>query len=354
MLFPSSNLATAAQPWGRAVEKGINNLETLTATERVNNAARDAQAALSIKRLDASVSAVAAATVAAQNAADLAQTSADLAQQAIDALGSLDEETSTYKINAANLTVGSLSGDRISGGTITGTTITGVTINTAVSGTRVQLSSDRINFYDSNNSLIGRAYASSSDTLAITSTAGGGVTFLPNGGTVISGFMFVGGASFTSMSNSGSFTNDGTITIGQSLIRTQMIGSATRYAYVTSAGAIIAGPNAPSDIRLKENISPTSLGLDFIKSVNPVEFEFINKQNPHNQGIQFGVIAQDLVEALNSNGITGDNGIVYIPEIPQSDGGSDGYYLVNHEQLISPLIKAVQELSAKIEALENK
>jgi hypothetical protein len=374
MVFPTSNLPTASVPWGREVEKQLSAATITIKSNELNNAARDNQLAASLTRVNAAASA---------------------AQASIDAIGNLDQATSTYKINAANVTVGTLTGITIrgntietaetgsrvkmdsaglrafnssgnevlnfktsdssftvTGGAITGGSITGANINTSASGTRVQLSGDRINFFDSNNNLVGRVLAGS-NSMSMIATAGGGIVFLDNGGVSVSGFMFVAGASFTSISNQGSYTSNGSITIDGSLTRTAMSGGATRYAYVTSAGAIIAGANTPSDIRLKENISTTSLGLNYIKSVNPVEFEFINKQNPHNQGTQFGVIAQELVQALESNGITGDNGIVYIPEIAENDGGSDGYYLVNHEQLISPLIKAIQELSAKVEVLEN-
>jgi len=341
MTFPLNNLPTPSVPWGREVEKQLSAATLTIASNERNNAARDNQLAASLTRVNKAATDAAAAAAAAAIAADNAQ-------DAIDGLGNLDQATSTYKINAANLTVGTLSGDRISGGTITGTVL-----NSAASGTRVSISGTDVIFIDSNNTEVGRMRSNGTDTMAILGPSGNNITFLSNG-IVMSGFVFHGGSSFTSITNSGSYTSNGSITIDGSLTRTAMAASTTRYAYVTAAGAIIAGANTPSDRRLKENISTTNLGLNFINSVDPVEFEFIDKRNPHNQGVQFGVIAQDLLQALISNGVTGDNGIVYIPELSEKDGGPDGYYLVNHEQLISPLIKAVQELSAKVEALENK
>ena len=144
------------------------------------------------------------------------------------------------------------------------------------------------------------------------------------------------------------------ISTDSTLTRTVLAGATTRYAYVSTGGNFIAGATAPSDRRLKENIEESALGLDFIKDVNPVQFEFIDKNNPHNRGTQFGFIAQELEQAMISNGVEGYNGIVYIPDLSPEEGGSEeNYYLVNHEQLISPLIKAVQELSSKNEMLEN-
>jgi hypothetical protein len=144
------------------------------------------------------------------------------------------------------------------------------------------------------------------------------------------------------------------ISTDSTLTRTVLAGGGQRYAYVTDGGNFVAGPTAPSDRRLKENIEESALGLNFIKDVNPVQFEFIDKNNPHNRGTQFGFIAQELEQALISNGVDGDNGIAYIPVLSAEEGGSEeNYYLVNHEQLISPLIKAVQELSSKNEILEG-
>lgn len=133
MVFPNSKLPSAAQPWGRFVEKSITNLETLTSVERVNNAARDAQAALGIKRLDQSVTAVAAAAIAAQDAADDAAAAAAAAQSAIDGLTSLGSIDSEYTINAGNINAG---------------TLTGITVQTGTTGVRAVMSGSDIKFYD--------------------------------------------------------------------------------------------------------------------------------------------------------------------------------------------------------------
>lgn len=380
MVYPKANLPAVAAPWGRYIEKDVINLQTVVATERVNNAARDAQLLSSQKRLDSSVKTVAAAATAAQAALDATdivsgevatlvtdvETLSGQVEEAVTEVSTLESNIyfpGTTTINGGNIRTGTIGTNQISASyvyagsiqasQITAGTLTGFTINTAASGTRVEVSGTTIRFYDSSD-LVGTMLSNSSDTLAIVTPMGGGVTFLPNGGTVISGFMLVGGASFTSITNQGSYTSTGSVTVDGALTRTAMAGSATRYAYVTSGGAIIAGASLPSDSRLKEKVSTTELGLNFINSINPVEFEFTDKRNPHNQGTQFGVIAQELVEALSDNGVDGPNGIVYIPQTAEADGGSDGYYLVNHEQLISPIIKAIQELGEKVNKLEGK
>lgn len=145
MVFPKSNLATASQPWGRFVEKSITNLETLVATERVNNAARDAQATLSIKRLDASLATVAELGLqTAQNVADI-QTITDSVFSLNTDVNSLESNvyyTGTTEINGYNIRAGTINANAINAGTLTG-----FTIQTASSGTRVVMGGSTIDFY---------------------------------------------------------------------------------------------------------------------------------------------------------------------------------------------------------------
>lgn len=108
MIFPASNLSTAAQPWGRAVEKSINNLETLTSTEKINNAARDKQLASSLGRISTIVDSVFV--------------------------------PGTTSINGYNIKAGTVAASSISAGTF----------QTSDTGQRVVMSDlDQIRFYDS-------------------------------------------------------------------------------------------------------------------------------------------------------------------------------------------------------------
>jgi hypothetical protein len=58
-----------------------------------------------------------------------------------------------------------------------------------------------------------------------------------------------------------------------------------------------------------------------------------------------GFIAQEVKEALDKTGVDTFQGW---------SNGHDGRQRVSFESFVMPLIKAVQELSAKVEALENK
>lgn len=164
-VFPTSNLPVQTQTWGREVEKRLVNLDSSFRSAEINNVTRDSQLISNYRRLDAAVTqlttvatqAQAAATQAQQaaddaaDAAALAGTAADNAQDAIDGLGSLDEATSTYKINAANLTVGFLSGDRIQGGEIVGTTL-----KTSDTGRRVEIEETNTAYFDEDGNFTGR------------------------------------------------------------------------------------------------------------------------------------------------------------------------------------------------------
>ena len=90
-----------------------------------------------------------------------------------------------------------------------------------------------------------------------------------------------------------------------------------------------------SDRRIKENIIPEKLGLEFIKKLNPVTFNMIG-----NESKVHGFIAQDI-----ENLIEGTNDSLKIEH-------EDGIKGVDYMSLIAPLTKAIQELTAKVESLE--
>ena len=93
-----------------------------------------------------------------------------------------------------------------------------------------------------------------------------------------------------------------------------------------------------SDRNEKNTIVQSDLGLSFINQLKPVSYKFNGKDKTH-----YGLIAQDLEEVLEKEGKSLDDfaGIV-----------KDEKYGLNYSELISPLIKSIQELSAKIAALE--
>lgn len=102
-------------------------------------------------------------------------------------------------------------------------------------------------------------------------------------------------------------------------------------------------PTVVSDRRAKEDIADNPLGLDFIKSFDTRVFRLKQKpsENERNKS-QFGFIAQELIDSLNSFGVDiDDHTIIGV--------GDDGLYNLKETQLIAPTIRAVQELDQKLE-----
>jgi hypothetical protein len=110
-----------------------------------------------------------------------------------------------------------------------------------------------------------------------------------------------------------------------------------------------------SDGRLKNNIKDDSLGLSFINRLRPVTFNwkpsneidpslpYYNEVNQRNTTtVIHGLIAQEVKAALDAEGCSTFNG--------WDAGNEDTIQAISREMFISPLIKAIQELSAKLDA----
>ena len=119
--------------------------------------------------------------------------------------------------------------------------------------------------------------------------------------------------------------------------------TSSQYLEVPTYDIIVAGDNA-SDQRLKEDIADidAETAKKLILGVKPKTFRF--KQNP--QELQFGVIAQDINKIINDLGID-KNRLCYEREM-------DGMYAVDYKQLISPIIKVIQEQQKEIEKLKGE
>lgn len=111
-----------------------------------------------------------------------------------------------------------------------------------------------------------------------------------------------------------------------------------------------------SDARDKTDVRDTTLGLDFINALRPVDYRWDFRDDYANwtpdgsmKRVRYhhGLIAQD-VDALRET--FGDFGGL---QHHQVNGGKDVFSL-GYEELIAPLIKAVQQLSARVAELESK
>ena len=101
-----------------------------------------------------------------------------------------------------------------------------------------------------------------------------------------------------------------------------------------------------SDRNEKENITDTDLGLDFINKLKPISFKFKNKTRTH-----YGLVAQEIETVITDLGKTTTQ---FAPLVKSTlEDGTERYGL-RYTEFISPLIKAIQELSAEVETLKTK
>lgn len=105
-------------------------------------------------------------------------------------------------------------------------------------------------------------------------------------------------------------------------------------AFVNSLTAI-GEVTAYSDQRLKSDISPVADLLERLKKIQVIHYKLINDRGHRDR---IGIIAQQL-----------------LPHFPEMvEGSTDDYYSVNYSKLAVIAIKAIQELTVRVEQLEKK
>ena len=95
-----------------------------------------------------------------------------------------------------------------------------------------------------------------------------------------------------------------------------------------------------SDKNLKKNIKKTNLGLAFLEKLRPVSYSWKTGKRKH-----YGFIAQEVEKALDGEDFGG---------LVKGVSGDGGYYGLRYNEFIGPLVKAVQELAARVAKLEGK
>tara|TARA_R100000278_G_scaffold86908_2_gene66374 strand:+ start:1 stop:972 length:972 start_codon:yes stop_codon:yes gene_type:complete len=110
-----------------------------------------------------------------------------------------------------------------------------------------------------------------------------------------------------------------------------------------------------SDKNLKNSIQDSDLGLSFINKLRPVSYKWDQKEGETaDTKTHYGFIAQEVETAIKSESKTLDDFAgVFKPDNYKEDGSGDAMAIAIAE-IVSPLVKAVQELSAKVTALEAK
>lgn len=115
--------------------------------------------------------------------------------------------------------------------------------------------------------------------------------------------------------------------------------SGARWSAVWSA----TGTIQTSDERHKTAIAPSDLGLDFIRLLEPVRFEWKGGDGRHH----YGLIAQQVAAVADRLDADFGGHVLADPENPESQQA------LRYDQFIAPLIAAIKELAVRTEELER-
>ena len=131
-------------------------------------------------------------------------------------------------------------------------------------------------------------------------------------------------------------TNSGTCTVSGNGFNLNVTGTLASSVRTRGTGNFVYIENI-SDERLKQDIEDEQYGLDFINSLRPRSFRM--KVNPDLRA--HGLIYQEVRELVDS-----DDSLACL----NNDGETGA---IDYNGIISPLIKAIQELSKQVEELKN-
>ena len=144
------------------------------------------------------------------------------------------------------------------------------------------------------------------------------------------------------------------------------VGDAVGVSYYLDVATTGNSWTGISDVRAKRNIRNTDLGLSFINLLRPVKYQDKNicdfpdeirknkpsERPPDNDKMLDGLIAQEVKTALDTLGttFTGWDQADSWEGFPE-DSGAQG---LGYARFVIPLIKAVQELSAKLDTMQQE
>jgi len=266
------------------------------------------------------------------------------------------DKITTGQLSAARIAAGTLSGFTISGGTVTGAGVNAISIDVTSTG------SDAIDCaggVDAEGVVSGSTFQHSQSSSQV--GFGTSVVYIRGGG----------GTDFSAGDENISYH-----TLRPSFNNLYDLGNATyRWDDVYATNGTIN----TSDVTLKENITTTDLGLDFINDLTPIEFTWkaygggTASQGPDLDDItiepiagtrtHLGFSAQDIKEKLIAHKGSDQNIAIYTES--QYDENFDSETMTNQfglraTELIPILTKSIQELStqvsdltARIETLEG-
>ena len=120
---------------------------------------------------------------------------------------------------------------------------------------------------------------------------------------------------------------------------------------ITSNGSATAF-NTSSDYRLKENVTYSWDATTRLKQLKPARFNFISDST---DTLVDGFLAHE-VSSVVPEAITGDKDGTYTEQDESDNLGKEGdakYQAIDQSKLVPLLVKTIQELEARITALES-
>ena len=127
---------------------------------------------------------------------------------------------------------------------------------------------------------------------------------------------------------------------------------------------LVNNPIVSSDQNYKTDIVDSNLGLDFVNALRPVSFKLTHTDGREGVRTHYGLIAQEVESVLGADAsdtaIWTKETIEASPEVPADEYLPGRPAVEEHEkqglryeELISPMIKAIQELTTRLTALES-
>ena len=119
----------------------------------------------------------------------------------------------------------------------------------------------------------------------------------------------------------------------------------------TQVGSISTnGSSLPSDRNFKKNITDLTLGLDFVNTLKPSQYNL--KLEEDTDPLLFGLIAQDVEESLTAAKVSKNSTVLCQHKPTESEAESD--YSLDYGKFIPILINSIKELSTKVTTLETE
>jgi len=187
------------------------------------------------------------------------------------------------------------------------------------------------------NNTAGGHLSLSSNTSGVGNTAFGFRSLLGNTtGTNNIAIGINAGGTITTGSNNIAIGNSANVPTGTSSNQVRLGNTSITYAGIQVAWTIT------SDMRLKSNIKNSELGLGFISKLRPVSYIRLNDET---QSTEYGFISQEVDELLNDVSQE-KTGMISVDD--------EGTYSLRYNDLIAPMVKAIQELKAENDKLKNE